>query len=233
VSTRGRLTKSIAPTRSIAPAHQRIYRALKEAILTGELKPGDVLSEVELAQRWEVSRTPIREAIRQLEQENLIRWSPRRGGVVPGITVASVRDLYEVREVLEALSARLLAERGAQEDVDAMKKLAAEIEAVQNAGDYRSAIMLDDELHRRMARATRNRVLESQSGRVLDRVVMARMMVRRDPGRIHEIVREHRALLDALDERDPEKAAELAAVHVRNARVRLMEMLQHSSVDGD
>jgi DNA-binding GntR family transcriptional regulator len=76
-------------------------------------------------------------------------------------------------------------------------------------------------------------VLESQSGRVLDRVVMARMMVRRDPGRIHEIVREHRALLDALDERDPERAAELAAVHVRNARVRLMEMLQHSSVDGD
>lgn len=86
-------------------------------------------------------------------------------------------------------------------------------------------------LHRLMASTTRNRMLESQSGRVLDRVIMARLIVREEPGRTDEIVDEHQAILDALGQRDAKKAAEQAALHVRNARVRLMDMLQRVSVD--
>src|SRR5215831_13674807 len=198
-----------------SPLHQRIYETLRAEVISGQRKPGELLSEAELARSWGVSRSPIREALRQLEQHNLVRWAPRRGATVARLTVAGLRDIYEVREALESLSASLAAERKKSQD----------------EGDYMRAIMLDDEFHRLMASTTRNRMLESQSGHVLDRVIMARLVVREEPGRTEEIVREHQAILDALGQRDAEKAAEEAALHVKKARVRLMDMLQRAAVD--
>jgi DNA-binding GntR family transcriptional regulator len=125
-----------------------IYRGLKAAVLNGELAPGEVLNEAELARRWEVSRTPVREAIRQLEQEHLVRWSPRRGATVAGITVAGVRDLYEVREALEGLAAQLAAHRATEEEVGELERLAVAIRAAHDRGDLAEAIKLDDQLHR-------------------------------------------------------------------------------------
>jgi DNA-binding GntR family transcriptional regulator len=214
-----------------SPLHERIYETLRAEVISGQRKPGELLSEAELARSWGVSRSPIREALRQLEQHDLVRWAPRRGATVARLTVAGLRDIYEVREALESLSAGLAAERGSPADLAKMRELAAEVEQAQDEGDYLRAIMLDDEFHRLMASTTRNRMLESQSGRVLDRVIMARMMVREEPGRTQEIVHEHQGILDALAQRDAKKSAEMAALHVRNARVRLMEMLQRASVD--
>ncbi|MGH9102771.1 MAG: GntR family transcriptional regulator [Acidimicrobiales bacterium] len=211
--------------------HQRIYRALREQVVRGDFKPGELLSEAELARTWSVSRSPIREAIRQLEQDGLVRWSPRRGATVTRITVAGVRDVYEVREALESLGAALAAERASADDIVRMRELAAGVEDAQDAGDNMSAIMLDDELHRLMATCTRNRVLKVQAGRVLDRVIMARMMVREEPGRAEEIVREHWDILEAMEQREAKRASELAALHVQRARARLMEMLQRAAVD--
>jgi DNA-binding GntR family transcriptional regulator len=215
------------------PLHQRIYETLRTEIISGRRKPGELLGEAELARSWEVSRSPIREALRQLEQHNLVRWAPRRGATVARLTVPGLRDIYELREALESLSARLAAERGSAADLAKMRDLAASVEQAQDEGDYMRAIMLDDEFHRLLASSTRNRMLESQSAHVLDRVIMARMMVREEPGRTKEIVNEHQALLDALGRHDAQESAELAARHVRNARVRLMEMLQRASVDAE
>ncbi|HEY2693468.1 MAG TPA: GntR family transcriptional regulator [Streptosporangiaceae bacterium] len=213
------------------PLHQRIYETLRTEVISGQRKPGELLSEAELARRWGVSRSPIREALRQLEQHDLVRWAPRRGATVARLTVAGLRDIYEVREALESLSAGLAAERGSPADLAKMRDLAARIKQTQEEGDYLEAIMLDDEFHRLMARTTRNRMLESQAGHVLDRVIMARMMVREEPGRTQEIVHEHQAILDALGRHDAKEATEHAALHVRNARARLMAMLQRASVD--
>lgn len=214
-----------------SPLHERIYETLRAEVISGQRKPGELLSEAELARSWGVSRSPIREALRQLEQHDLVRWAPRRGATVARLTVAGLRDIYEVREALESLSAGLAAERGSPADLAKMRDLAAEVEQAQDEGDYLRAIMLDDEFHRLMASTTRNRMLETQSGRVLDRVIMARMMVREEPGRTQEIVHEHQGIIDALDQRDAKKSAEMAALHVRSARVRLMEMLQRASVN--
>jgi DNA-binding GntR family transcriptional regulator len=213
------------------PLHVDVYQTLKEAILTGELKPGEAIGEAELSRRWEVSRSPIREALRKLEHDGLVRWSSRRGATVAGITVAGVRDVYQVREVLEGLGARLVAERASAADLDRLDELSQGIGRAERSGDRLEAIRLDDALHRAMARLSGNRALESSWTRLLDRVLMARMMVRRDPGRVDQIMVEHEALLAALRERDGERAAELAAAHIRMARVRLMEMLQRSSVE--
>jgi len=200
-------------------------------VVNGDLAPGEVLNEAELARRWEVSRTPVREAIRQLEQEHLVRWSPRRGATVASITVAGVRDLYEVREALEGLAAQLVAHRAPPEELAELEGLAVAIQEAHDRGDLAEAIKLDDQLHRCLARATDNRVLESHLGRILDRVLMGRMTVRRDPGRIDEIVREHDRIISALRRGDAAAAEAEAAGHIRRARLRLMEMLQRSSVD--
>ena len=214
-----------------SPLHQRIYETLRAEVISGQRKPGELLNEAELARSWGVSRSPIREALRQLEQHDLVRWAPRRGATVTRLTVAGLRDIYEVREALETLSAGLAAERGSPADLTKMRDLATDIKQTQDQGDYMRAIMLDDEFHRLMASSTRNRMLEAHSGRVLDRVIMARMMVREEPGRAQEIVHEHQAILDALGQHDPKKAADQAALHVRSSRIRLMEMLQRASVD--
>jgi DNA-binding GntR family transcriptional regulator len=213
------------------PLHLNIYRGLKAAVVNGDLAPGEALNEAELARQWEVSRTPVREAIRQLEQEHLVRWSPRRGATVASITVAGVRDLYEVREALEGLTAQLAATHASSDELDELERLAAAIREAHDSGDLAEAIRLDDQLHRCLVRSTGNRVLESHLGGILDRVLMGRMTVRRDPGRIDEIVREHDSIISALRGRDAASAEAEAAGHIRRARLRLMEMLQRSSVD--
>ena len=208
-----------------------IYRGLKAAVVNGDLAPGEALNEAELARQWEVSRTPVREAIRQLEQEHLVRWSPRRGAQVVSITVAGVRDLYEVREALEGLAAQLAAQHASLDALAELEGLAIGIRSAHDSGDLAEAIKLDDRLHRRLVRSTGNRVLESHLGSILDRVLMGRMTVRRDPGRIEEIVREHDSIISALRRRDAASAEAEAAAHIRRARLRLMEMMQRSSLD--
>ncbi|HVB76205.1 MAG TPA: GntR family transcriptional regulator [Candidatus Nitrosotalea sp.] len=225
-------TRPVAGTSPLSLRRQ-VYKSLKDAVLSGDLKPGEIVSEIELARQWEISRAPIREAIRQLEQENLVRSSPRRSATVVGITAASVRDLYEVREVLESLSARLVALRATDLDLDAVEELSRGVEQTHDTDDYRSAIVVDDELHRKLANSTRNRVLETQLARVLDRLMIARMMVRQEPGRLDDIGVEHRALIVALRARDADAAAAAAALHVRNAGARLVDMLLRASVDDE
>jgi len=227
------VSTSPAAGRPAESLRQRVYTSLKDAVLSGELKPGEIVSEIEIARRWEISRAPIREAIRQLEQENLVRSSPRRSATVVGITAASVRDLYEVRMSLEGLSARLVAERSVTQEIDHLDSLADSVERSHSDGDYRAAIRADDELHRKMASMTRNRVLETQIMRVMDRLMMARMMVRQIPGRLEDIVDEHRAILVALRTHDGDAAAQACTTHVQNAGERLTEMLIKSSVDDE
>ena len=214
------------------PLHRNVFRALREAILTGQLEPGQVISEIDISRRWAVSRTPIREAIRQLEQDGLVLWSPRRGATVASITFAGVRDLYETREVLEALSARLAAERATAEDLEALVELVKGVEHAHQEGNHLEAMRLDNDFHRAMVRATPNRVLTSFSERLLDRTLMARMLVRRERGRVDQITGEHRKIIVALRCGDPDAAAAAAGDHVRMARLRLLEMLQRSSTDG-
>src|SRR5437016_7233976 len=141
-------------SRQAAPLHLNIYRSLKAAVVNGDLAPGEMLNEAELARQWEVSRTPVREAIRQLEQEHLVRWSPRRGAQVVSITVAGVRDLYEVREALEGLAAQLAAQHASPDALAELEGLATGIRSAHDSGDLAEAIKLDDRLHRRLVRST-------------------------------------------------------------------------------
>lgn len=209
--------------------HLKIYNEIKKGVLRGEMPPGTVLSEAELSRRWEVSRTPVREALRQLELENLVTWAPRRGATVARITVRGLRDIVELRSALEALAARLAAVRRTDEDVAELNRLMAAIDEAHRRQDIQATIELDDAFHRRISFATGNKLLAGSTDRLLDRVRFARSMARNVRGRLEEIQREHRAILDAITQRHPKDAERAAIEHIEASRRRLLEMLEQAN----
>jgi DNA-binding GntR family transcriptional regulator len=210
---------------SRGPLHLKIYGELKKKVLSGEMPPGAILSEAELSRRWSVSRTPIREALRQLENEDLITWSPRRGAAVARLSVKQLSDLSELRQALEGTSARLAAARRSDKDVTELRQVLEEIDAAHRRHDVAATIELDDAFHRRVALATGNKLLAAAADRLLNRARFARSRVRHIPGRQEEFQREHLEILAAIAAQQAETAERLMVEHVQRSRMRLIEML--------
>lgn len=185
-----------------------------------------MLSEAELSRRWSVSRSPIREALRQLEGDHLISWTPRRGAIVANVSVRDLRDMVELRLAVEGLAARLAAQRSGPEDARDLHALLAGIDAAYAAGDVPGTIELDDAFHRRIALASGNRLLVASADRLLDRVRFARSLARSRPGRQEEFQREHREIVAAIEAADAEAAYEAMTSHIQRSRLRLVEALE-------
>lgn len=209
-----------------SPLHQKVYLEIKRRVLSGDLPPGTVISEADISRRWSVSRTPIREALRQLELDHLITWVPRRGATVARVSMRDLRDIVELRLALEGAAVRLAAERAGATDLAELQSILDGIDAAHLRGDITRTIDLDDSFHRRIALATRNRLLAASTDRLLDRVRFARSMARQVPGRQEEFQREHAAILAAIAAHDAERAVKAMTDHVQRARVRLIEMLE-------
>lgn len=214
---------------SRGPLHLEIYAGLKSAVISGELPPGSVVSEAEVARRWAASRTPVREALRQLELDDLISWTPRRGATVARLSIGGLRDIFELRECLETTAARLASERAREGDVAELKQILEAIDSAHRAGDIGATIELDDGFHRRIALSSGNVLLAGAADRLLDRVRAARSMARHIPGRQEEFQREHRAVLDAIAAHDAGAAEEAIRLHVQRSRVRLLELLEQGA----
>ena len=143
------------------PLRDVVFNTLRQAILRGELKPGERLMEIQLANKLGVSRTPIREAIRKLELEGLVLMIPRRGAEVAQITEKSLRDVLEVRQALEELAVKLACLRMTPEGVTELKKAAAEFERVLGDEDITVVAGADVAFHDVIYMATDNERLIS------------------------------------------------------------------------
>ena len=117
------------------PLRDVVFNTLRQAILRGELKPGERLMEIQLANKLGVSRTPIREAIRKLELEGLVLMIPRKGAEVAEITEKSLRDVLEVRRALEELAVQLACEKITKEEIRELERVAKEFQQVVNSSD--------------------------------------------------------------------------------------------------
>ena len=143
------------------PLRDVVFNTLRQAILRGELKPGERLMEIQLANKLGVSRTPIREAIRKLELEGLVLMIPRRGAEVAEITEKSLRDVLEVRRALEELSVKLACERITEDQIEELKVAAKEFEHVLKSGDVTAYAEADVKFHDIIYSATDNQRLIS------------------------------------------------------------------------
>lgn len=191
-----------------------VRRRILEAVLTGELSPGQVVQTNQLAQRYEVSRTPVREALTALEQEGLVTALPYRGYVVRALTLDEARDIYLMRAVIEGATAERAATRLTDEDLDALGAL----RPPERLQGQRYSIVLDDhfnDFHRRIAGAADSpRLARALEGLLHDVQRLQSISVNApSPEQIH---REHLEIHAALRSRDPARARQAMDDHIRS-----------------
>lgn len=209
------------------PLRDVVFNTLRQAILTGELKPGERLMEIHLANRLGVSRTPIREAIRKLELEGLVTMIPRRGAEVAQITEKSMKDVLEVRRTLDALSAELACERISPEEEEQLKQACLNFEAAVKTKDTKSIAKADVAIHDIIAAATGNQRLIQLINNLAEQMYRYRFEYIKDATQHERIIEEHRIIYDSIIKKDRVAAAEMAKTHIDNqekaviARIRM------------
>jgi DNA-binding GntR family transcriptional regulator len=211
---------AVQPVLQPASLADKAYHAIRDLIVSLELAPGALIDERELMERLGIGRTPVREAVRRLAQEQLVEVYPRRGMFVTSVDVRQLARLSEVRQVLEPEAARLAAERANEEDRAEISELLDELDA---AGD---ALMdLDERIHRAVYRSAHNELLEAtlEQYYVLALRIWSMALDRADE--LKEAVQEHRALLEAIRDGDPERAAETMRAHVQNFEQAMRRVL--------
>ena len=209
------------------PLRDVVFNTLRQAILTGELKPGERLMEIHLANRLGVSRTPIREAIRKLELEGLVTMIPRRGAEVAQITEKSMKDVLEVRRTLDALSAELACERISPEEEEALKKACQNFEEAVKTKDAKIIAKADVAVHDIIAAATGNQRLIQLINNLAEQMYRYRFEYIKDASQHDRIIQEHRVIYESIAKKDKEAASNMAKTHIDNqekaviARIRM------------
>ncbi len=204
------------------PLWEGVYQILREAIVEGDLLPGEHLAEQQLAEELGVSRTPVREALRRLALEGFVVMVPRRGSYVAGLSLKDMNDVFELRMALEGLGAYLAAQRITPQELIAVRESQAQLEVAIAANDQNEVISADTRFHSLIYAASRNRRLIHIIGNLSDQIQGFRLKSLFAPGRLRDTAREHKRLIMALERRDGLVARRLAEEHVRQAEVSIL-----------
>jgi DNA-binding GntR family transcriptional regulator len=189
----------------------KAYHEIRGLIVSLELAPGAVIDERELIERLEIGRTPVREALRRLSHEGLVEVYPRRGMFVTGVDVRELARLSEVREVLEPEAARLAAERATDGDRAELSALLAELDAGTS-----ELMELDERIHRAVYRAAHNDLLEATLEQYYVLALRIWSIALDRAHELEEAVEAHRALLEAIQAGDGDRAADTMRAHVQD-----------------
>lgn len=198
------------------PLRDVVFNTLRKAILTGELKPGERLMEIHLANRLGVSRTPIREAIRKLELEGLVIMIPRRGAEVAQITEKSLKDVLEVRRALDALCVELACDRISADEEEQLREACDEFERATETKDATIIAKADVEFHDIIVQATGNQRLIQLINNLSEQMYRYRFEYIKDENRHDNLISEHRMIYEGIVNRDKEQAAQAAKLHIDN-----------------
>jgi len=206
----------------------KIFNILRQQILDNKYLPGDSLIETKLAEELGVSRTPVREAIRQLELEGLVDSIPNKGVIVRGISEKDIEDIYTIRRLLEGLAARWAVEKISDDELAELKDTFELMEFYSAKGDIEQVAKLNTKFHEIIFRATKSSVLQHILTDFQYYVQWARYESLKVPGRAQEALEEHRNILNAFTNRDHENAEKTVTQHVINASRNLMNTKKKS-----
>lgn len=202
----------------------QVYHKVRDAILRGELVPGEPLSENALAERFGISRTPVREALQILAREGYIEALPSRGYLVPRLTIDDLREVFELRESLEGMAARYATLRGTDAEIAELERICQQYEQLNH---FEERARIGTEFHLRIVAMARNRRLAELIHSINGQIVLARRSALGSvAGRQEEAIVEHRAILDAIRSRDPDLAEQQARTHVRISYEALLRVLR-------
>ena len=208
------------------PLRDVVFLKLRRAILTGELKPGERLMEIHLATRLGASRTPIREAIRKLELEGLVTMLPRRGAIVAEINEKGLNDVLEVRRALDVLCAELACERISDKEKIDLRQACGAFERATKSGSATEIAAKDVALHDIIVKSTGNDRLIALVNNLSEQMYRYRFEYIKDESRHDQLVREHKAIYDAIMAGDKEAASKAAAIHIDNQEKSILRMIR-------
>ncbi|MCI8381851.1 MAG: GntR family transcriptional regulator [Lachnospiraceae bacterium] len=214
----------------LIPLRDVVFKKLRRAILLEELKAGERLTEIRLADRLGVSRTPIREAMRKLELEGLVVMVPRRGAVVAKISEKNLRDVLEIRRVLDMLCARLACERMSEEAKEKLNTACQDFEEAVKSGDLRDVAQKDVALHNIIIEATGNLTLQQMLDNLAEQMYRYRVKYLKDDSQYQTLSREHRAICKSIMSGDQETAVRLAKEHIDNQETAIIRQLRAETV---
>ena len=195
----------------------KVFTCMREAILDGTYKKGDVIRECTIANELGVSRTPVREAIRQLELEGLVESIPNKETVVSGISNEDVQDIFMIRQRLEGLAGRKAAERITEEEIKNMEEILALTAFYVAKEDVDMLKELDHRFHDVIYKATKSKTLTHLLSDFHDYIQKARKISIETPGRAHQLLEEHQRIFDAIRMGDGDQAERLVDEHVQHA----------------
>lgn len=207
------------------PLRDVVFQTLRKAILTGELKPGERLMEIHLAERLGVSRTPIREAIRKLELEGLVTNLPRRGAMVAEISEKGLKDVLEVRRALDTFCAELACNRITDGEKENLVKACKAFDDAVKTGDATLIARADVEFHDIIIGATGNDRLVAMLNNLAEQMYRYRFEYIKDETQHAKLVSEHKALMDAILKGDEEGAKKAAGEHIDNQEKSILKQL--------
>jgi len=205
--------------------HEAVAERLRALIVEGVLAPGAHLNERVLCGQLQVSRTPLREALRTLAAEGIVELLPNRGAVVAALSRADVEHAFELMGALEALAGELAAQRATPAEIDELRALHFEMLAAHARRDLPGYYRLNAEIHRRIARCARNPVLADAHDRLNARLQALRFRSNLVHDKWDAAVAEHGAMIEALAARDGARLGALLRAHLANKRAAVLAQL--------
>ncbi len=208
------------------PLRDVVFNTLRDAILTGKLEPGERLMENQLAEKLGVSRTPIREALRMLELENLVELTPRKGAQVLDMSEKDVVNVLEIREVLEGLATQLACKKMTNELLQELKQAEQEMEQSVQQENIEKMVNADERFHDVIFLSTENEKLIQIFNNLKTQLYRYRMAhVKLDSG-MENIIMQHKALLTAIENKNASDGEDLAKKHIQYHAKFILDALQ-------
>ena len=190
---------------------------LRSAIIAGHFAPGERLIERDLCERMGVSRTSIREVLRHLEAEQLVQVEPRRGPIVTRVSRKQITEIYEVRALLEAALVRRFAQQAAGEEIAALRRIYEELRLARMAEDVGQIVVLTKRFIEYMMEVVGHELISDVLQKLIARISVVRVLAIQVPGRLEESARELAIVMNAIERRDGELAAQSLTTYVLNA----------------
>lgn len=208
------------------PLRDVVFNTLRESILKGDLKPGERLMEIQLAQRLGVSRTPIREAIRKLELEGLVIMIPRRGAEVARITEKNTRDVLEVRKALEELAVQLACQRIGDEELLQLEEEAENFHKMADSNNLTALAEADVRFHDVIYLSTGNQRLIHILNNLGEQMYRYRIEYIKDPRNHASIMSEHHEIVEAIKAKDMSRALVAIDMHIDNQEMTVTQSIK-------
>lgn len=217
--------KGVLPISRTKSLKEKAYDILKELILTGRLEQGKLHNEKRLAEVLGVSRTPVREALLELSREGMVSFVPSKGVKVRKITVKQVKEVFELRRIIEGYIIKNIAKQLRTADLEKIEKIITKQEKLGSREGEVAFIEMDKEFHLFMASKMGNQQIEAILQNLRDQIHLMGIRAIKDQSRSQQVLKEHHRIFAALKKRDPKKAYDELMRHLNNTEKILIEIL--------